>query len=430
MANFSLNKLTQSKQYKNLFAGVMGVFLVGGASVALLSDGKPKRSKKEEPVNLTGIVDTSFSEANTESALTDQQRELESLKTQIKQLTETVAASNQAHDEESKNLSLLVGEAMKVASTPKPGPELAMNGGVTATDANSPWSKQEAPVVKPRVTPRVYSVAFNYSSDKNKVKPDEPYVPSGTFARAVVLGGADADAGVNGQSKNNGVMLFKLVSPGTLPNGGRSHLQGCFVTASSWGDMSSERAYVVLDKLSCAKPGEPIIDRPVTGWAFFGGKVGIKGKPLMRDSKIMAWAGVGGLLSGLTSAAQQAQSVLSLNPLGAASVVPTGNIGPYSALGGSAKASDMLSSYYIKRAEQYHPVIQVGSGNLVTIVFKDGFFLESDDQTKARERAKADMASKSTQSEYTADNNAFVVPQEILNQIKPRAELSMNGVNP
>ena len=59
------------------------------------------------------------------------------------------------------------------------------------------------------------------------------YVPSNTSVRAVILGGADADASVNGQSKNNGVMLFKFLEDGTLANGQRSRLRGCRVSANS-----------------------------------------------------------------------------------------------------------------------------------------------------------------------------------------------------
>lgn len=244
------------------------------------------------------------------------------------------------------------------------------------------------------------------------------YVPSGTFVRAVVLGGADADASVNGQSKNNGVMLFKLLQPGTLPNGKHSHLQGCFVTASSYGDISSERAYVVLDKLSCAQTGKSIIDRAVTGWAFFGGKVGIKGKPLMRDNKIMQWAGISGIASGIAAAAQYSQSIQSISPLGSATAVPSANIGPYAAYGGATKAADQLSQYYIKRADQYHPVIQVGSGNLVTIVFKDGFYLESEEESALRQQAKAEFnQTPNAPKPYTEANADFTVPSAVLRSI-------------
>lgn len=37
--------------------------------------------------------------------------------------------------------------------------------------------------------------------------------------------------------------------------------------------------------------------------------------------------------------------------------------------GGASKAADTLSQYWIKRAEQYHPVIDIGAGNAVAIFF-------------------------------------------------------------
>jgi conjugal transfer pilus assembly protein TraB len=289
-----------------------------------------------------------------------------------------------------------------------------------------------------KLRPRVHSVSFRYGSRKRPVKSTDAflnpqnYVPSGTFVRAVILGGADADASVNGQSKNNGVMLFKLMQSGTLPNGQHSRLQGCFVTASSYGDISSERAYVVLDKLSCAHPGQPIIDKAVTGWAFFGGKVGIKGQPLMRDNKVMQWAGISGAMAGIASAAQYSQSVQSISALGAAMSVPSSNIAPYAGYGGASKAADVLSNYYVKRAEQYHPVIQVGSGNTVTIVFKDGFYLEPDETIRQQGRQSRVTRLKEAQMDEvaTAENLNFNVPPDVLSQIDRAPRRYSQGYEP
>jgi len=106
--------------------------------------------------------------------------------------------------------------------------------------------------------------------------------------------------------------------------------------------------------------------------------------------------------------------------LGAASVVPSPNIGPYAAYGGASKAADVLSNYYVKRAEQYHPVIQVGSGNLVTIVFKDGFYLEPDEDKNRNNHLKPTLVSEEiTPSDgYSNDGNSnFSVPPEVLDHI-------------
>ena len=446
MASFQLNAFVQSKQRRMLVGVLCSLIVVVVAIITLASSGKPAHVKKDKlQLDLTGIVDESFGEANTESALTSQQTELDALKTQMKALQ---AALEKQVDTDAKDVAARAMTAEKTTPVGALLPEntLALASASTSlippatsaslTDAHTPWTQSLADAVHtqagshfdaPRfqAQPRVHSVSFRYgkkkgtSRDDNHLNPNH-YVPSGTFVRAVILGGADADASVNGQSKNNGVMLFKLLQAGTLPNGQHSRLQGCFVTGSSYGDISSERAFVILDKLSCAHPGQPIIDKAVTGWAFFGGKVGIKGQPLMRDNKVMQWAGISGAMAGIASAAQYSQSVQSISALGSAMTVPSSNIGPYAAYGGASKAADVLSNYYVKRAEQYHPVIQVGSGNLVTIVFKDGFYLEPDESIRQRGRQSRINRLKEVQ-EDNASNDAqdldFNVPSTVLNKI-------------
>jgi conjugal transfer pilus assembly protein TraB len=56
--------------------------------------------------------------------------------------------------------------------------------------------------------------------------------------------------------------------------------------------------------------------------------------------------------------------------------------------GGASKAADTLSQYWIKRAEQYHPVIDIGAGNLVTVVFQKGFRLETSKTLRTRKRKR------------------------------------------
>ncbi|HCC7916141.1 TPA: conjugal transfer protein TraB, partial [Klebsiella pneumoniae] len=59
--------------------------------------------------------------------------------------------------------------------------------------------------------------------------------------------------------------------------------------------------------------------------------------------------------------------------------------------GGASKAAQTLSDYYIKRAEQYHPVIPIGAGNEVTVVFQDGFQLKTiEELAHENDRSKAE----------------------------------------
>lgn len=451
MANWQWNKIVKGRQVRTLIVAGCGLFFLVAMMIVLLADGRPKKTQAlKKSVDLTGIVEESFTDAVADNALTAQQTELESLKKQIGELTLNIKSMGEAHQKElqaqkeeltSQVQELVLAHQEKQISTePQNNPQElnqvqnpqlwhnpntyamknVMNGGAVLSDAS----------------PRIHTVSFRpkrhiIKTHHNFYLNPAHYVPSNTSVRAVILGGADADASVNGQSKNNGVMLFKFLEDGTLPNGQRSRLRGCRVSANSYGDISSERAYGTLYRLSCAHPGEPIIDKEVTGWVFFNGKVGIKGKPLMRDNKVMTWAGVSGALSGIASAAQYAQSVQAIGPYGATSVVPSSQIAPFAAYGGASKAADTLSQYYVKRAEQYHPVIQVGSGNVVTIVFKDGFYLEPDEDKSqhAMNQVKAQQESHELIASQEDNQNSemnFTVPPEVLGKIDQVNTLSRN----
>ncbi|QDP73718.1 conjugal transfer protein TraB (plasmid) [Legionella israelensis] len=429
MAKFNLNIKHRAHQYKNMASMAAIVVIVLASLITLFSgsaETEQKDTKKDEHV-FNGIVDDTFSDADAASAMTAQQMELTDLKKELSDLKETLKKSKekeQSNTFEPEKMEAALLERLtkemnkaKVKGNGTGEMMLASKGDLSGLGFN------EKPI-KPAQTHRlnktaaIHTVSFNYDPPKSHVfsKNASNYVPSGTFVKAVVLGGADADASVNGAKKNNGVMLFKLITQGTLPNNQQSRLKGCFITASTYGDISSERAYVTLDKISCAQKGRPILDKTVTGWAFFAGKVGIKGRPLMRDGKVVQWAGISGALSGIASAAQYAQSVQSIGPFGATSVVPSDRIGAYAGLGGASKAADQLSSYYIKRAEQYHPVIQVGAGNLVNIVFKDGFSLLSDED-EAPIRRSGDTHDKSSYS-----TNEAGIPESILREINKSGE--------
>lgn len=394
MAKFNINLKERYQQYKNLLSVVSIVAVVFFVIISLFSDGKPKSGELSPDKSVfEGVIDDTFSESSAQSAITSQQMELTDLKKELAAVTEQLKKQKsnpvQLEDIEKKLTKQITDElrGKQFASLDAP-----LNGQQTLSDAEpvGPFAqdRNKAPTHQRYKSKPIHTVSFNYQSHKRHKnryqKTPANYVPSGTFANAVILGGADADASVNGERQNNGVMLFKIVSDGVLPNNQRSHLKGCFVTGSTYGDISSERAYVVLDKLSCAQNDRALIDKSVTGWAFFAGKAGIKGKATMRDGKIMAWAGVSGALSGVAQAAQAAQSIQNITPYGATSILPSDRVAGFAGLGGASKAADQLSSYYIRRAEQYHPIIQVGSGNLVNIVFKDGFSLLPEDYEKEK----------------------------------------------
>lgn len=137
----------------------------------------------------------------------------------------------------------------------------------------------------------------------------------------------------------------------------------------AWGDVSSERAIVRTRNISCLKDGKTI-DMPIKGHVSFRGKNGIKGEVVMRNGKILGWAWGAGFVDGIGQGMERASQPAV--GLGATAAYGAGDVLKMGIGGGASKAAQTLSDYYIKRAEQYHPVIPIGAGNEVTVVFQDG----------------------------------------------------------
>lgn len=201
------------------------------------------------------------------------------------------------------------------------------------------------------------------------------YLPAGSYAPALVLSGVDASTSVTSQAEPIPV-VFRITGPavtaGTRSTVGHTiDLTGCTVTGSARGDLSSERVYVRLLKLSCVQSGHHVFERDVAGYMSGAGKAGARGRVVSREGPLVRNAGVAGALAGLAegfssvgsagAGADQASFSEALQGAGAASVG-----------GGISGAADRLSEYYIERAEQYQPVVSLYGGTNVELVFLEG----------------------------------------------------------
>ena len=213
-----------------------------------------------------------------------------------------------------------------------------------------------------------------------------------------------------------------------MPNNRQFDLDGCFIVGEIWGDISSERGEVRTKTISCNLKNGKDIDMEFEGHVSFQGKGGIKGTPVMRNGKIIGYAGAAGLLSGFGEGIKSAATP-SVG-LGATANVSAGDVLGQGFGGGASKAADTLSQYWIKRAEQYHPIIDIGAGNKVTVVFQKGFQLETrQDSEEEKAKAAAKNAGETAKNAVAGNNTPVassssvssvgnVDPDEVLRQAK------------
>jgi len=201
------------------------------------------------------------------------------------------------------------------------------------------------------------------------------YLPTGAFTRAVLLGGLDAPTGGQAQ-RNPQPVLLRLADNAILPNRYRASVKECFVVGAGYGDVSSERAYIRTESLSCVTRDGTAIDVPVKGYvAGEDGKAGMRGRLVSKQGQILANALLAGVASGIGHAFQQGATTLSVSPLGTTGTVDGGRQLEAGLGTGIGKALDRLAQYYISLAEKVFPVIEVDAGRSVDVVLTQGVAL-------------------------------------------------------
>jgi conjugal transfer pilus assembly protein TraB len=202
------------------------------------------------------------------------------------------------------------------------------------------------------------------------------YIPSGAFTRALLLGGLDAPTGGQAQ-RNPQPVLLRLMDNAVLPNQFRSKVKECFVVGAGYGDVSSERAYIRTESLSCITRDGTAIDVPVKGYvAGEDGKAGMRGRLVSKQGQILANALLAGVASGIGQAFTQSSTTMSISPLGTTSTVDPGKQLEAGLGTGVGKALDRLAQYYITLAEKVFPVIEIDAGRTVDVVLTQGIALQ------------------------------------------------------
>jgi conjugal transfer pilus assembly protein TraB len=208
------------------------------------------------------------------------------------------------------------------------------------------------------------------------------YLPPNSIAVAKVIVGVDASASVQSQSDPLPVVL-RITGPArSVYDNGRlltTNIAGCLVNGAARGDLSSEKVYVKLQRMTCPQPGGRYAVSDVKGFIAFGGKTGVRGRVVSREGSLVGQAFLAGLAGGFgrgfSANTQSLFQGTNVTVDGKRQKLGTGDILEGGVGEGVATSADMVSKYLIERAEQYQPVIEMPTGIDVEIVFLEGVFI-------------------------------------------------------
>ena len=222
-------------------------------------------------------------------------------------------------------------------------------------------------------------VNIKKASTKNGV-PDM-FLPAGSILSGTLITGLDAPT--SNQSRQDPFpALLRVKHEAILPNRYRMDIRECFLIASGYGDMSSERAYMRAERISCVKKDGAIIEVSMDAYSVGeDGKAGIRGRLVSKNGQIIANALMSGFISGITNAfAPQRVQALQTN------VVPGQQqayqypspemIGGQALAGGVKGAATQIADYYIHMAKNIFPIIEIDAGRKVDFIMIRGMSLQ------------------------------------------------------
>ena len=410
----SVNDGARKKQ-QILLAGAGGVALLVASFYIFSGDSQPKglsaTGNKDIQVSTSDMVNRNMSEQEwmarsenrfqstdnrlrgldgQQAQIANLQKELDAVRGQNTSMASDGQRVLSAYATENEQLKAQATAAQNLP--PRAGPS-ALYGASSAPGYQSPGGATMLPAVAAAMPREVKSVSFTSGPGGNATRAergttvfsDSPdYLPPNSFATARVIVGVDASAGVNSQTDPLPVVL-RITGPArSVADNGRvltTKLQGCLVNGAARGDLSAEKVYVKLQKMTCAQPGGRYAVSEVKGFIAFAGKAGVRGRVVSREGSLVTqafFAGIaGGIGKGFSANAGTLLTGTNVTVNGKRSQIPLGDVATGGIGEGISSAADTVSRYLIERAEQYQPVIEMPTGIDVEIVFLDGAFVRN-----------------------------------------------------
>lgn len=197
-------------------------------------------------------------------------------------------------------------------------------------------------------------------------------IPAGTVVKAVLVSGADCTVAVQKPTGPN-MVLLRTLDYGRLPKKVRVALKGGVIVGNAIGDLASERVYVRAERITLVEPNGNFVETEVSAYiSGEDGREGMRGIVVDRSGQIMTRAffasfmqGVGDTLEGYLNN----QTIEKLSGVSPSKTILNLDMLQTSALQGSSNAFNKFAEYYIKRAEQLQPAIQIAAGRIVDVVF-------------------------------------------------------------
>lgn len=265
---------------------------------------------------------------------------------------------------------------------PTPPPVPAAAPAAPATPATASESEEQP---KPRI--RVLgekgevqdvqaAVAAASAPAPSEEKDAKVYIPSGAMFTGVLLNGLDAPTSSAAQ-KNPTPAVMRVKREAVLPNYAAIDVRECFLLAAGYGQLSTERALMRAETLSCVRSDGQVFETKLEAYIVGSdGKVGVPGRLVSKQGQLIAQSLMAGVFGGLGQALNRTRvPSLNINPAMGNSIYQSESVDSIFQSGissGVATSANMIAKFYLDMAKETFPVVEVPAGEVGTVVVTRG----------------------------------------------------------
>lgn len=225
----------------------------------------------------------------------------------------------------------------------------------------------------------VYQQAHDETESEEKIEEESIFLPAGSILTGVFLNGLDAPTG-QGARRDPFPATLRIQKEAILPNRFRADVRECFLIVAGYGDLSSERAYLRGETISCVREDGGVIESSLDSYAVGeDGKAGVRGRLVSKQGQIIAKSLMAGFMSGV-SKAFDVKPIPIIDTSGSSQNYQRNTLNSdwlqSAAVSGAGSALDRVADFYMDMAEGMFPVIEIDAGRQIDIIMSRGTSLQ------------------------------------------------------